>query len=366
MRQLLITTVLCCLTACNSMPVPSPTPITLFHRLPFAAEPGLQVSPDGSMFAMGGGRSGTISIYNPLGAVLGKYGEAGGAPLLFRWLPDSSGLFVWALTASGGQGQLVVVDKMGRPTPTGLIGVDPCLSPDGAWIAAARPEPSGGLEIQAESRHDTAPKTLASDVAHILGWLNDQIVYVSDSTVYSVSPTSGTTKRLVAVPPQWQLTPPEPGPVTSPDGTLLVIWRNHNTFLIFDGNKMQLLSSSVEPAPNAVVFWLGPHDALADNGQLLDFDLALNVVKVQYPVLLDPASNTVDAVSGHIVAWTDASQAIHVANLRTGRQVNVGSSPAAGSLWGLAGGDFLLVGGDSSLYRLTVGSALNSNSASGR
>lgn len=286
-----------------------------------------------------------LTIYSAKGQELANYTPSTGPDVHAAWLPDASGLFVWRTDPSSDlPGPISIVDLHGHAHPTGLTGIDPILSPDGAWIAAD--------DISAYPQQSSVVVAPRSGGAHILaqharflGWQGQHIVFDSMGVVYAVLPSGGSPAVIAQAPAQQDLQPLPTGPDSSPDGTVLVVQTARGQPLLLSESHLQ--GQSAQMLLGDPVMWVGPHDMLGRTVQnhMLIVDARTGAV-VKDTGLVIPGN--IAAVSGTWIAWEDlASSAfgdLHIANFQTRTDHDLGPLPIAGQLLPWGPGQFLLYG----------------------
>lgn len=338
-------------TACETppnppTPVPSPTAVQRgFQRLAIPVAGGLQPSPDGTLLAGLDLHAQMLTLYDLTGHVRGQYKSPGGAPLNMRWLPDSSGLFVWKNDSI--PGPLSIVDRRGKVLATGLEGSASALSPDGAWVAAKRsgstPEQNA---VEVIPRNGGAVRTLVrGSGVQFLGWQGDQIISFAPGGIYAIPAIGGESKLLTSVPAGEELLPSPFGPASSPDGQVLVLSTVRQIYLTFVGT--QLRPYPPVSVPGTPVFWTGPHQALARSPQneLLLLDMLSDTVERHTRAY---APGEIEAVSETWVAWitevTGEESTLHLTNFQTRVDLDLGKLLVSGLVYSLGKGRFMLHG----------------------
>jgi hypothetical protein len=331
---------------------PAPTTIPLhvgIQKLAIVANGALSPSPNGTMVA--DLTSKALKLFSLNGQSLATYTSSTGPYLNAVWLPDSSGLFVWRSPSNvKDAGAIAIMDTHGHLSPTGLVGIDPASSSDGKWLAATEPGAAAAANsVAVVPRTGGQPRIIAS-AATFLGWQAGRIIYYSpvDSSLYTANPADGTSVFLTHA-DVGELRPPSEGPATSPDGKVLVVHAD-------SGDRTMLLTgASLLPYPAAAIaadplLWVGPHAILGatSDDDMLIVDVITGQVTRDTRIVID---GNIEVISTNWVAWTDIAtdpETLHLTNLLTGKDVNLGELPVPGPLLICGSGRFLLYGAEAS------------------
>lgn len=332
--------------------LPTPTSIPLhvgIQELPIVANGALSPSPNGSMIM--DLTPTTLNLFNLNGRNLATYTSSAGPYLIAVWLADSSGLLVWRSPSDvKDAGAIAIMDTHGHLSPTGLVGIDPASSSDGKWLAATEP----GATFVANSvavvpRTGGEPRIIAS-AATFLGWQAGRIIYYSSasSNLYAANPADGTSEFLTYT-DVGDLRPPAEGPAASPDGKVLVV------HAVSGDRTMLLAGASLLPYPATAItadplLWVGPHAMLGatSDDDMLIVDAISGQVTRDTRITID---GNIEVISANWVAWTDIAtdpETLHLTNLLTGKDVNLGELPVPGPLLICGSGRFLLYGAEAS------------------
>lgn len=255
---------------------------------------------------------------------------------------------------------MVIIERNGKVNPTSLQGVDPALSPDGAWIVAgkvAQEFDQGMLQIAPRSG-GPAHALSTTPGSRLIGWLGGRVVYSVKDTLYSVS-TSGTDARLLTRGPSGStLMEVGDSPIMSPDGQVLFVWVFKGPVLLLNGDQLH------DPPPDVLtpvgLYWSGPHEylALTQANELVGVDGVTGQIDRHTGITFPQAGQ---AISYPWVAWIDRNlaqpetgQPLHALNLQTGADVLLGPMPIEGKIVSLGmGGHFLLLS-EGQVYSVSV------------
>jgi hypothetical protein len=251
----------------------------------------------------------------------------------------------------------MIIDRLGHATQTGLRGGDVALSSDGNFIAAVLPSSGSsdfhrGAAIQVQPRSGDSVTTVATGTQlSLIGWQNGRVVYEDGFILYAVAPTGGQPTWLTETPRQFDMGTPEAGPSRSPDGTVLILRRGHLGYVaLVDGHIRDLPAGSLSGQDG--IFWLGPHQALAIDGEGIANAVVIDVSRGTIERSSHIRIGDVRAISGSWVAWLDLSSplvpTLHLSDLDSGRELNLGTPPLSGRVASMGKGAFLLYGVDPS------------------
>lgn len=334
--------------SCTQSVVTAPTPApALIVRFPISVPNVLVPSPDGRLLVGQDITAHTLTMFTRSGRVVGTYKSTPGTVPLFRWLEDSSGVFVWT-ELTGGSVPLQIFNADATIETSDLAAGNPSESSDGRLLAAERRNAAGAAtRIEAAGRDGRLLRVVATgNQVRLLGWMQSAIIYVNGQAVYSVSLNNGSPLLITALPYGYEdLRQPSSGPSSSPDGTVLIASTAKEEYLQLIGKRLQGLPPSVVHTSDPVI-WIGPRVVLSltDSGELEVVDVSTGASQVRAHI--NPNAS-VQAVSGRLVAWT-ADQRVYITNLDTGKTVFAGQMPVAGLIYSLADGTFLLHGGGQS------------------
>lgn len=307
------------------------------QRLSIIARGRLLPSPDGSLIAVEDQEEGIFTLYDLAGDVQGRF-EVSQRPMFLRWAHDSSALFLWM----SDRGPLTVVERDGTTVDTGLQGIDTALGPDGTWLTGVRfGIDQDALEVVPRKGGNVRTLVTAKGL-RLLGWQGEDIVYFADGGVFAVPAQGGSAKLLAPAPAGVGFQPlPPPAQTTSPDGKVLVLFTTRNLWT--------LAGTQLRPVPPEALLsvmidaWTGAHSALgrSPDNDILILDMVSGAVERQTGIRVD---GSIEAVSGSWLAWRLAENynSFRLTNMDTGAQVDLGTSPKAGTIIALGRGRFLL------------------------
>ncbi len=333
--------------ACNQASTgPSPTPSEVSGSLltPLGlGPPGPTIpSPNGSWIAEL--VAGSLAFFTADGRRVATYSPGSADPLLaqFRWLADSSAVMAWPLTNSVRPASVSLIDSHGRRTAFNISASSAAPSLSGRWIAASHISENGVISGIDVVRRTGGSVSTFGPCTRFLGWRGDQVICLNNATLYSIDPQAG---NRTALPTRGleDLIPPMDGPVSSPDGTVVMLTENNVTYLALTPSGLRSLPSDLVYSPLGFI-WTGPHEAigLAATSRVEYLDVESGAITRMSPAVVD---GSLQAVSGTWVAWMSTSS-VHLSDLNTGRDLDLN---VRGTAYALASNRFLLRG-DTSLY----------------
>lgn len=341
-------------TASAEIPSATSAPLPVLPQLSLPPAGAVVASPDGTRIAALDLSLSTLTLYNLAGAVYGHYRDPAGIRLGVSWLADSSGVFI-----SGGDMPLQLMDRSGTVHATAMNAVSgPLLAPDGQWIAATHV-----ASVPAQDQVEIAPRSgapvqrlaMGSD---FLGWLDDEIAYIANGTVFLLPPGAGSARAIAQVSAGDTLREVTAAAVveaSSPDDQALIVQgKAYNYWLLSDTGLVQLPkyvtqgSISVQP-----IFWAGPHTALGTSGT----QAAVKVIDVLTGATRNTSAtlsgDSPQAVSGNWIAATTLARPIELfaINYQTGAAHDLGELPLATTVLPLGlHGQFLVRDADGVTY----------------
>jgi len=303
----------CSVSSPPPTPSPSPTPEAL-RPLELTLKVGTPgASPDGSVITIEDTRQGALTFFDRNGV---QMGSVGGLALGVQsaWLPDSSGLLVAKGPRNGFD--LVVVESNGSLTKLPLRNALPSTvraSPNGRLIAAA----AGDIVIVARDGTDyvIVPDT---NGASLVGWdARGGLVYREGRLVHGLGANT-----FVAPLPDDVTDDPNAllAGMASPDGKVnVVLFKNDQARALF------VIGDRITEGHAIFSGWVGSHEMLTrHNGEwFVDDPVAGTAERAPVPT----SASILRAFKDTIVWTTTARDAVHVTNIRTGRERMVQDVP---------------------------------------
>lgn len=348
-----------------SIPTPSPSGLPVgVTRSSLNVPINAAFSPDGRSVAYQPSNTNTLVLARIDGTIITRTPANGP----WRWLPDSTGLFIQT-SAPQRAGPLAILELDGKITETPLELTNPMLSGDGKTIVAEQQEGCCvGIiqrEIRAASRTSgpsrvvvtsSAPATATQAVVLLGIDAQDRVLY-RDGDRIGLVPLAGGPRADLAIPPG--LVPSQVfADFASPDRSVILLQSFDPTaaWMLFKGQLVPFPSEAgtiiragqASKGLGASPVWLGPQTILvrSRDGWLGSYDLgaytpgfgsnALRTILPQFP------AENVLAYGGGSILWRSGDH-VHVLALATRQDRDTGlvlATPSAVA-GGIAGG-FLL------------------------